>query len=76
MRVETDRITVLFEEAGYRTLSLEAIQRDDNLLTLHPDAARANSRPPGRRGRGGRRTLRTRRDKAAAGHTNTTTDVS
>ncbi|WP_329086709.1 RecQ family ATP-dependent DNA helicase [Actinomadura citrea] len=68
MRVEPDRITVLFEEAGYRTLSLEAIQRDNDLLTLHPDAAR----PPARRGRG----PRIRRDKAAAASKKTTTGVS
>jgi RecQ family ATP-dependent DNA helicase len=35
MRTEPDRITVLFEETGYKTLSLEAVQRDD-LLTLAP----------------------------------------
>ncbi|MGI5163829.1 RecQ family ATP-dependent DNA helicase [Spirillospora sp. CA-253888] len=33
MRVEPDRITVLFEDTGYRTLSLEAVQRE-GLLTL------------------------------------------
>ncbi|MDN3354321.1 ATP-dependent DNA helicase RecQ [Actinomadura sp. DC4] len=33
MRTEPDRITVLFEENGYKTLSLEAVQRDA-LLTL------------------------------------------
>jgi RecQ family ATP-dependent DNA helicase len=35
MRTEPDRITVLFEENGYKTLSLEAVQRD-SLLTLAP----------------------------------------
>ncbi|MEU4820726.1 ATP-dependent DNA helicase RecQ [Actinomadura sp. NPDC023710] len=71
MRVEPDRITVLFEEAGYRTLSLEAIQRDNDLLTLHPAAT--GSRPPTRRGR--RRSPRARRDKAAAAKTKSTTGV-
>ncbi|GAA4497429.1 RecQ family ATP-dependent DNA helicase [Actinoallomurus oryzae] len=33
MREEPDRITVLFEEIGYKTLSLDAVQRD-SLLTL------------------------------------------
>lgn len=33
MRIEPDRITVLFETNGYKTLSLNAVQRD-NLLTL------------------------------------------
>jgi ATP-dependent DNA helicase RecQ len=32
MRVEADRLTVLFDEAGYKTLSLETI-RDNRLLT-------------------------------------------
>ncbi|WP_067482500.1 RecQ family ATP-dependent DNA helicase [Actinomadura hibisca] len=40
MRVESDRITVLFEDTGYRTLSLEAVQRED-LLTL-TNAAKAS----------------------------------
>jgi len=35
MREEPDRITVLFEEIGYKTLSLEAVERD-SLLTLAP----------------------------------------
>jgi hypothetical protein len=35
MRTEPDRITVLFEENGYKTLSLDAVQRDA-LLTLAP----------------------------------------
>jgi ATP-dependent DNA helicase RecQ len=35
MSEEPDRITVLFEETGYKTLSLEAVQRD-SLLTLAP----------------------------------------
>ncbi|MES9537535.1 RecQ family ATP-dependent DNA helicase [Actinomadura sp. NPDC000600] len=65
MRVEPDRITVLFEDAGYRTLSLEAIQRDEDLLTLHPDAPSTDSRP-GRRGRARRRTPRGRRTKPTA----------
>ncbi|NDU73870.1 RecQ family ATP-dependent DNA helicase [Actinomadura sp. DSM 109109] len=43
MRVEPDRITVLFGEAGYRTLSLEAIQRDADLLTLRPGTTRENT---------------------------------
>lgn len=68
MRVEPDRITVLFGDAGYRTLSLEAIQRDADLLTLHPDTARPAAR-------GGRRRIpRSRRDKAAS--TKSTTGVS
>ena len=75
MRVEPDRITVLFEDAGYRTLSLEAIQRDPDLLTLRADAP-TRSRPPGRRGRARRRTPRARRDKTAAAHTDSTTGVS
>ncbi|GAA2776056.1 hypothetical protein GCM10010521_63440 [Streptomyces rameus] len=29
-----DRITVLFDEAGYRTLSLEAVAERDDLLTV------------------------------------------
>jgi RecQ family ATP-dependent DNA helicase len=33
MREEPDRITVLFEDVGYKTLSLEAVQRD-SLLSL------------------------------------------
>jgi ATP-dependent DNA helicase RecQ len=33
MRAEPDRITVLFDEIGYKTLSLDAVQRDA-LLTL------------------------------------------
>lgn len=36
MRHESDRITVLFEEVGYRTLSLAALQADDGLLIVHP----------------------------------------
>ncbi|MFC9973116.1 RecQ family ATP-dependent DNA helicase [Spirillospora sp. NPDC127200] len=40
MRVEPDRITVLFEDTGYRTLSLEAVRRED-LLTL-ADPAKAS----------------------------------
>jgi ATP-dependent DNA helicase RecQ len=35
MRAEPDRITVLFEDNGYKTLSLDAVQRDA-LLTLAP----------------------------------------
>jgi ATP-dependent DNA helicase RecQ len=42
MRAEPDRITVLFEANGYKTLSLEAIQRDA-LLTLA--AAKARKKP-------------------------------
>jgi ATP-dependent DNA helicase RecQ len=34
MRVEPDRITVLFESVGYRTLALAAIQADDGLLAV------------------------------------------
>ena len=33
MREEDDRLTVLFNQEGYRTLSLSAV-RDNNLLTL------------------------------------------
>lgn len=69
MRVEPDRITVLFGEAGYRTLSLDAIQRDNGLLTLRSDAPR----PPARRGRARQRTPRTRRNKAAADSKESTT---
>jgi RecQ family ATP-dependent DNA helicase len=36
MREEPDRITILFEEIGYKTLSLEAVQRE-SLLTLADD---------------------------------------
>ena len=32
MRLESDRITVLFEDVGYRTLSLRALEDDDGLL--------------------------------------------
>jgi RecQ family ATP-dependent DNA helicase len=39
MREEPDRITVLFEDIGYKTLSLDAVQRD-SLLTLAPAATR------------------------------------
>ncbi|MEU5883809.1 ATP-dependent DNA helicase RecQ [Spirillospora sp. NPDC047279] len=35
MRTEPDRITVLFEDEGYKTLSLDAVQRD-GLLTQAP----------------------------------------
>ncbi|MYW21498.1 DUF3553 domain-containing protein, partial [Streptomyces sp. SID2955] len=31
---EPDRVTVLFTEAGYRTLSLEALAERDDLLTV------------------------------------------
>jgi hypothetical protein len=34
MRVEADRITVLFENVGYRTLALAAINADDGLLAI------------------------------------------
>ncbi|GAA4630980.1 RecQ family ATP-dependent DNA helicase [Actinoallomurus vinaceus] len=37
MRAEPDRITVLFEETGYKTLSLDAIKRD-SLLILAPES--------------------------------------
>lgn len=37
MRAEPDRITVLFEDNGYKTLSLDAVQRD-SLLILAADA--------------------------------------
>jgi ATP-dependent DNA helicase RecQ len=37
MREEDDRLTVLFDEEGYRTLSLRAV-RDNNLLTLQRTA--------------------------------------
>ncbi|GAB3971903.1 RecQ family ATP-dependent DNA helicase [Actinoallomurus acanthiterrae] len=37
MRAEPDRITVLFEEIGYKTLSLDAVKRD-SLLTLAPES--------------------------------------
>jgi hypothetical protein len=32
MRVEPDRITVLFESVGYKTLALAALREDDGLL--------------------------------------------
>ncbi|WP_440070890.1 DUF3553 domain-containing protein [Streptosporangium sp. OZ121] len=32
MSRESDRITVLFDEVGYKTLSLEAVERDDLLV--------------------------------------------
>ncbi|MEO5878167.1 MAG: ATP-dependent DNA helicase RecQ [Streptosporangiaceae bacterium] len=32
MSVEPDRVTVLFDKTGYKTLSLEAVQRDDLLI--------------------------------------------
>jgi ATP-dependent DNA helicase RecQ len=38
MSAEPDRITVLFEDTGYKTLSLDAVQRDA-LLTLAPPPA-------------------------------------
>ena len=40
MSEETDRITVLFESTGYKTLSLEAVQRD-SLLTLASEGTRS-----------------------------------
>jgi RecQ family ATP-dependent DNA helicase len=40
MSEETDRITVLFESTGYKTLSLAAVQRD-SLLTLASAGARS-----------------------------------
>ena len=42
MRAEPDRITVLFDEIGYKTLSLDAVQRDA-LLTLAPAATAGKS---------------------------------
>jgi ATP-dependent DNA helicase RecQ len=36
MRHEPDRITVLFEQVGYRTLALKAVQGDDGLLVVQP----------------------------------------
>jgi ATP-dependent DNA helicase RecQ len=36
MRHEPDRITVLFEQVGYRTLALKALQTDDGLLVVRP----------------------------------------
>jgi ATP-dependent DNA helicase RecQ len=44
MRTEPDRITVLFEENGYKTLSLEAVQRDSLLTLAKPAAAGARRR--------------------------------
>jgi len=38
MRHEPDRITVLFEQVGYRTLSLAALQADDGLLVVQKPA--------------------------------------
>ncbi|HZB32641.1 MAG TPA: ATP-dependent DNA helicase RecQ [Streptosporangiaceae bacterium] len=37
MSVDPDRITVLFDDTGYKTLSLDAVQRE-GLLTLSPPA--------------------------------------
>jgi ATP-dependent DNA helicase RecQ len=34
MSVEPDRLTVLFEEVGYKTLALAALRQKD-LLTVH-----------------------------------------
>ncbi len=34
MRLEPDRITVLFEQVGYRTLALAALQADEGLLKV------------------------------------------
>jgi len=34
MSVEPDRLTVLFEEVGYKTLSLEAVEREDLLVPV------------------------------------------
>ena len=42
MSADPDRITVLFDETGYKTLSLDAVQRDA-LLTLAPPAT---TKPP------------------------------
>jgi ATP-dependent DNA helicase RecQ len=39
MSADPDRITVLFDDTGYKTLSLDAVQRDD-LLTLAPPEPR------------------------------------
>jgi ATP-dependent DNA helicase RecQ len=41
MREEDDRVTVLFDEEGYRTLSLQAV-RDNDLLDAADDAPPAN----------------------------------
>ena len=38
MRHESDRITVLFEQVGYRTLALAALQADDGLLVVQQTA--------------------------------------
>jgi hypothetical protein len=40
MSAEADRLTVFFEEEGYKTLSLEAVQADD-LLTLEASMSSA-----------------------------------
>jgi hypothetical protein len=39
MRTESDRVTVLFDDTGYKTLSLDAIRRED-LLTLAEEGTR------------------------------------
>ena len=38
MRHESDRITVLFEQVGYRTLALAALRADDELLVVQKTA--------------------------------------
>ncbi len=38
MRHEPDRITVLFDQVGYRTLALAALQADDGLLVVQKSA--------------------------------------
>jgi hypothetical protein len=39
MRHESDRITVLFEQVGYRTLALAALRADDGLLVVQKKPA-------------------------------------
>ena len=65
MRVEDDRIVVLFDEVGYKTLGLAAVDENDLLrprrLTPREPSARGGRMPPGApapRGRTARRPLR------------------
>jgi RecQ family ATP-dependent DNA helicase len=44
MRTEPDRITVLFEENGYKTLSLKAVQRDALLTLAKPSGTQRGRR--------------------------------
>jgi ATP-dependent DNA helicase RecQ len=39
MRPEADRVTVLFEQVGYRTLAMQALDGDPELLQVDEAAA-------------------------------------